>query len=669
MAERVQFNLERMVPGLLDLISKGIFTKEEVKKIVEKRKTFETRMARRIPQKIDFLRAIEYEMSLESLRKLRKSRIPNAATAKTTESDIAGSRRIFDLFKKATNKFKGDIRLWIQYIDYAKKENANNILSGVFAQAIQFHPAKATLWILAASWEYETNANIGAARVMMQRSLRMNPENPLLWHEYFRLELLYIEKIKIRRRVLGIDGDSLGKDNMDLDEKEETDETDSNMIRLPTITGEEVENWNEESSERKVVQALEASAAEALKEGANPILQGLLATIVYNNAIQAIPNDLSFRTGFITIYRQFTDVDQGCQHVMDTILRDMASSPPARAYLATQHLFEKKIDTSVQTEEPLTASYISVSDPEFVSAMRASVQAFEEAVKTLALPEMWEEYIHFLTIWQETIAEENLKLYLKKILQRTFKACQKNKKLSEKIYEAWIKFMQKEQDFVKAQDIAKEATKAFPSSTQLWKYRIELAPTVGGKDISQKTLYKQVIEQNPSSYMMWSSYNDWLRSQWTQKSLSSEQVDQLYDAAGMQVMLLLPSVTESTKDRNTIKDLILSSHVQWAFEAYAIQGARTTYKKIIKTMYPTFAFYKTCLAIEEEHSKLTNSVSGEAEYLYDMATRIETDKQDIYLAYIAYLRSQQLFDKANRVYWKAVKEVPDKEKFDVLCSV
>jgi hypothetical protein len=71
-------------------------------------------------------------------------------------------------------------------------------------QALQFHGFNAALWVKAAKWEWETNANVSAARALMQRGLRLNPASPLLWHEYFRLELLHLDKIVKRRKILGI---------------------------------------------------------------------------------------------------------------------------------------------------------------------------------------------------------------------------------------------------------------------------------------------------------------------------------------------------------------------------------------------------------------------------------------------------------------------------------
>lgn len=96
-------------------------------------------------------------MNLEELRKKRKVRIegkiclsleygrlankfllPSATSGdlKQGVSDYAGQRRILFIFKRATNKFKGDVSLWMQYIDYVKGIRAENLLSGIFAKYV-----------------------------------------------------------------------------------------------------------------------------------------------------------------------------------------------------------------------------------------------------------------------------------------------------------------------------------------------------------------------------------------------------------------------------------------------------------------------------------------------------------------------------------------------------
>jgi hypothetical protein len=75
-------------------------------------------------------------------------------------------------------------------------------ISHVLGRALQLHPRHVQFWIDAASWEFEVNGNSNAARVLLQRGIRFNPDSQVLWKEYFRLEVLYCVKLQQRRRVL-----------------------------------------------------------------------------------------------------------------------------------------------------------------------------------------------------------------------------------------------------------------------------------------------------------------------------------------------------------------------------------------------------------------------------------------------------------------------------------
>ena len=74
MAEEVQADLDRMVPALNDLQQRGVFTKEEIHAIVDRRRLSEYALRRRRPRKADYLRYLQQEMDLEKLRKLRVKR-------------------------------------------------------------------------------------------------------------------------------------------------------------------------------------------------------------------------------------------------------------------------------------------------------------------------------------------------------------------------------------------------------------------------------------------------------------------------------------------------------------------------------------------------------------------------------------------------------------------
>ena len=75
----------------------------------------------------------------------------------------------------------------------------------VVTQALQLHPTAAGLWSYAAAWEFEHNRNAAAARSLMQRGLRVCRGSQQLWVEYFRMELVYAQKLRLRRKILGIE--------------------------------------------------------------------------------------------------------------------------------------------------------------------------------------------------------------------------------------------------------------------------------------------------------------------------------------------------------------------------------------------------------------------------------------------------------------------------------
>lgn len=223
MAEYVQQNLEGMLPELEELERLGVFSSDEIRTIVRKRREYEYRLQKRIVQKSDFLRYMQYEINLDMLKKKRKSRL---GIRRNLQAEHAAVKKIYTLFQNALKKFVGDIKLWIQYIEFCKHMGSLKILGKVFAKLLQYHPDKPNLWIMAAKWEFEENKNIPNSRSLLQRGLRVNSSSQQLWlevrctriivsHEtvvpynflqnyvlqYFRMELLHVEKVSHLRKI------------------------------------------------------------------------------------------------------------------------------------------------------------------------------------------------------------------------------------------------------------------------------------------------------------------------------------------------------------------------------------------------------------------------------------------------------------------------------------
>ncbi|KAF4598404.1 hypothetical protein EYR38_006806 [Pleurotus pulmonarius] len=265
--ERVQFEQEQMLDELKDLVEKGIFTPQETKEIVKRRTAFETVLVRRVAKKADYIRYVTYEMTLEELRKKRIDRL-KIDTRPPTISSYSIVRRQFHIFERALKKFKDDVGLWIQYIELAKKEGAKSLVGRICARAIHLHPSTPSLYILAAEHELSTSQSPSAARVLLQRGIRLNKESIDMWREWVRMELSFIEGLRRRWEVLGIQKGTIstGADEgmEDVRPVEKGMEEEAEMERIANQDGGEGESARLHIMKGAIVKTVITAAAEAL---------------------------------------------------------------------------------------------------------------------------------------------------------------------------------------------------------------------------------------------------------------------------------------------------------------------------------------------------------------------------------------------------------------------
>lgn len=254
--ERVQYALERSLPQLQLLDREGILSKEELRSVTSQRRGFEARLIRRKAEKHDFVLYLEFEEDLNQLILLRaRTREREAAqhARERGESDKAKllPRQFFakqaasfsavclGIYERMVRKFRWDVDCWERYLSFAKMRRMRTVAGRVYARALALHPKVVPLWLSAADYELNANADTTAARALLQRGLRMNPlthagpeargskqrrgarasdESPVrwdptpyemdvlrLWLEYFRMELVFIERLRRRWKLLGLD--------------------------------------------------------------------------------------------------------------------------------------------------------------------------------------------------------------------------------------------------------------------------------------------------------------------------------------------------------------------------------------------------------------------------------------------------------------------------------
>lgn len=196
MADKVHFHLEEYVPLFKQYEEKEIFSPTELKQIVKKITEHEYKINRKIVLLQDFINYIQYQKQVLSLVQKRKKR------QKFDIKEWEIIKFINALYKKAILKFKSNIALIVDFIQFLKQHKNTKLLAQYFAKAIQLHPTKALFWIMAAEYEFTVLNNIMSARILLQRGIRVNPYDQELWIEYFKLELLWVEKLDKRNKLL-----------------------------------------------------------------------------------------------------------------------------------------------------------------------------------------------------------------------------------------------------------------------------------------------------------------------------------------------------------------------------------------------------------------------------------------------------------------------------------
>uniref|UniRef100_A0A7N8WVP6 UTP6 small subunit processome component n=1 Tax=Mastacembelus armatus TaxID=205130 RepID=A0A7N8WVP6_9TELE len=193
MAEVVQHRIEERIPELEQLERVGLAHIDTV-----------TRNKR-------IHHVISYEINVLELIKKRRAHIHYQFKREEIEFPII--HRINSIFRRATNKWKDDVQLWLSHVAFCKKWATKGQISKVFSALLAVHPDKPALWIMAAKSELEDRNSSESARHLFLRALRFHPNNKKVYQEYFRMELLHCEKLRKQKQ-------ELEKADMDLGEYE-----------------------------------------------------------------------------------------------------------------------------------------------------------------------------------------------------------------------------------------------------------------------------------------------------------------------------------------------------------------------------------------------------------------------------------------------------------------
>lgn len=235
----------------------------------------------------------------------------------TKAAEHAGQKRISFILQRATRKFHGDVGLWMQYLEYSRKQKSYKKVAQVLTSVLRLHPTKPDLWIYAAQYVMEDQGDMTGARSYMQRGLRFCKQSRELWLEYARLELIYISKITRRRRILGINSSRSQQDTgTAVDGSSAPD-----LIALPAITLEDIGPGLHSDTvvDHDVLQALDST----------PALSGAIPIAIFDAAMGNF-NDTRFGERFFNVLVGFSTIsslDKMSKHIADALILLDPTSP------------------------------------------------------------------------------------------------------------------------------------------------------------------------------------------------------------------------------------------------------------------------------------------------------------------------------------------------------
>lgn len=343
-------------------------------------------------------------MSLEQLRQKRCKRLNIKGS-----SAYASRARILLIFDRGTRKHFGDLALWGSYLQYTRDIKATRKFQTVLTAALRLHPTNPDLWLYAAKWAWEAEADMNSARSYMQRGTRFCIGSMKLWIEYAKLEMLYLTKISARRRILGLGGNnaidpSQGPD--DTDREGEDDQKDLGFTTSEDIIT--IPDFKEPINMPSTVDTVSVGAAAAVDLMTTPMMNGAIPLAIFDAARKLPSYNAVAAEDFFNMFTAFSQV--ACQpRILQHVVDSMVEAFPTDASTCSCFIRQPMIGV-----DPMTADFPAALSSS-LERLRASKEKIGDKAQLFKKTAAWME--PFLTL-------EGLDPDILKVLTYTFRKLQ-----------------------------------------------------------------------------------------------------------------------------------------------------------------------------------------------------------------------------------------------------
>jgi U3 small nucleolar RNA-associated protein 6 len=444
MADRIQRALEGMVDELEEQRKVRLFNEAEIRGMVRKRTDFEYSLCTGTTCALDYVRYADYEQNVYRLLSARIRRLKIKQGAQWFL--ISQRRRVVTVYERAVHRYPGTLALWQRYLDYCSSCEESRRLNALFGRALQLHPTHVPFWLRAARHQFDENANMDVARKLMLRALRINRSSELLWIQYFRFEYCYIDRIRKRMSVLGVDEAAREAREQRANGGDNDDDNDGGD-HIALASDDDDDSDKEDKDEAPLTADGDPLSSHASFGLNTPFFAGAIPEAVYRNAVAALPDSVAFRLRF---------VDEARRHKNAQVVRDRIYEDIARTFG----------DESIDATDAYCRRYVRECPRRAFldDARRASLASYWQALERCASAALFERLVDFVGEQRPVDVDE---------LLRALDAAHSRHMCSPRLYALWANALLNLSRVEQAERVLDAAIEAHPSSADLWVLRIE----------------------------------------------------------------------------------------------------------------------------------------------------------------------------------------------------
>lgn len=202
-------------------------------------------------------------------------------------------------------------------MECARQAKTTKKFKTILTSAIRLHPTKSELWLYAARWALEAESDMNGARSYMQRGTRFCTRSKELWIEYAKLEMIYLAKIALRRKILGLDNDRSieAAEAMEEDTEDPGFANSADMIAVP--------NFKTNALRPSMIEGVQVDTEAAKDPMTTPALSGAIPLAIFDAARKQPFFCPQAAEDFFDMFAVFTHVrclPKILQHVLDSMI-------------------------------------------------------------------------------------------------------------------------------------------------------------------------------------------------------------------------------------------------------------------------------------------------------------------------------------------------------------